>query len=157
MFTRRSLRLVLVCVLTLSLLTGCVTTLAPVRPLLAGNSDSSAYNVAVAVQANGIKHYAWNECRVGGCRLVYQRIRFGAPIYQYILAEGSSFDIRYHDLAVTADGRAFVVHSLCNNGCVDYYSIVPADADDNTPIDSEPLATPSGNSAGPPKLEARDN
>ncbi|HEY0738759.1 MAG TPA: hypothetical protein VGD69_27820 [Herpetosiphonaceae bacterium] len=155
MFARRPLRLVSACVIALSLLTGCVTSLAPLRPLI---GSGTASQVAVAVQANGIKHYAWTECGGGSCQLVYQRIKFGAPIYQYAFSVAPGAQIISPDVAVTADGRAFVTRVVCQDGiCTDYYSIFPADANDTTVIVSQTLATPAGNSASGPKLKARDN
>lgn len=155
MFARRSPRLVIVCVIALSLLTGCVTTLAPARPLL---GNGSASEVAVAVQANGIKHYAWTECGGGSCQLMYQRIKFGAPIYQYAFTVAPGAQIISPDVAVTADGRAFVTRSVCVEAvCTDYYSIFPADANDTTMIVSEQLASPAANRTAPAKLKARDN
>lgn len=155
--TRRPLRLVFVCIIALALLTGCVTSLAPVRPLLTENDARSASEVAVAVQANGIKHYLWTECGAGTCQLVYQRIRFGAPIYQYTFTAASGTTLQHPDVVVTADGRAFVVHRFCFSACIDYYSIIPADANDSTVITLEQLASPTDGSAGPPKIAARDN
>ncbi|MBV9790455.1 MAG: hypothetical protein JOZ51_19845 [Chloroflexi bacterium] len=157
MSARRPLRLVFICVLALSLLTGCVTSLAPARPLV-GTGTANERAVAVAVQANGIKHYVWSECDGGSCQIVYQRIKFGAPIYQYVLSAAPGVAIINPDVAVTADGRAFVTRSVCAEGvCTDEYSIFPADANDTTMIVWQPLAEPAANSGGPPKLKARDN
>lgn len=158
MSARRPLRFVFVCVVALSVLTGCVTALAPTRPLF-NDGDRIANEVATAVQANGIKHYVWAECSTaGGCQLVYRRVLTGTTLYQHTFRVASTAQITNPDVAVTADGRAFVVRSVCDDRiCTDYYSIIPANANDTTVIDSQQLALTIANSAGPPRIESRDN
>lgn len=157
MSARRPLRLVFVGVIALSLLTGCVTSLAPTRPLSAAGTVNERA-VAVAVQANGIKHYVWIDCAGENCRLVYQRIKFGAPIYQYVFAVMPSDQFKSPDVAVTTDGRAFIMRSACVEAiCTDYYSIIPADANDTTVIAWQALASPAANSGASPMLVSRDN
>jgi hypothetical protein len=159
MSARRSFGLPTVCIVVLVWLTGCVTTLAPTRALISAGS-AHASEIAVAVQANGVKHYAWTECSGSDttCQLVYDRVLFGSTIYRYVFTVVTGAQIRHPDVAVTTDGRAFVVRSVCIPGaCTDYYSEIPADVDDTTPIMPIQLASPGANSAGPPKIKARGN
>jgi hypothetical protein len=58
---RRAHWLVLVSALSAALLAGCIKGLAPVRPL-PREALASVTEVAIAVGADGVKHYAWTEC-----------------------------------------------------------------------------------------------
>jgi hypothetical protein len=161
MSARRPFRLLIICIVVLLSLTGCVFTLSPVKPLLTPGS-AHAREVAVAVEANGIKHYAWTECATSGpsttCQLVYERRNVNRVIAQGVFTFALGADLRNPDVAATADGRAFMVHTVCSpSACTDYYSVIPADAIGSTPIAPAELALPAANSAGVPRLKARDN
>jgi hypothetical protein len=161
MSARRPLGLLVICAIALLLLSGCVVTISPARALVTAGT-ANAREVAVAIQANGIKHYAWTECSGAGasatCQLVYERRLVNAVTYQYISAVAAGAELQHPDIAATADGRAFIVHRVCSSGrCTDYYTVIPADAPDSTTISPVPLASPGAHSAGSPKVKARGN
>jgi|GEM_PF-3534204 len=162
MFVHRSFRVALLCAAASLVLVGCVTSVAPSRPLVTPGT-ANASEVAVAVETNGTKHYLWTECTTSGanttCPLVYARTLLGTVTYQYVFTAVEGAHNRTPDIAVTADGRAFIVRGVCTsaNVCTDYYSIIPSVVTDSTIITSEPLASPANTSTGAPKVKARGN
>ena len=50
----------------LVMLAGCVTNIAPVRPLATSGRSAITTEVAGAVDSNGTKHYVWAECTTSG-------------------------------------------------------------------------------------------
>jgi hypothetical protein len=140
-----------VCALAVALLTGCITTIAPVR-VLPSAPDANVADVRIAVQPNGIKHYVLKAC-AASCQLLYQRVQLAAPIYQHIF---NGAELRSPALAVTDDGRAFVAFTECASTCIDRYSVIPADTPPTT-IVIEELAAPGEISMGDPQLVARGN
>ena len=58
-----------------------------------------------------------------------------SPTYRKVLPVAGGTTISNADVAVTDDGRAFVIDTACTNPstCTDYYVIIPPDA---TPADS---------------------
>ncbi len=156
---RRSVGLLARCLIGALFLTGCIRTHVPARPLLV-TPDGNAAETAVAVQADGTKHYVWTECTTadGSCQLVYYRTKIGAPNAHYVFTPEAGTTTKYPDVAVTMSGHAFVVRSVCKGMvCTDYYSIIPATFDGAAAIASYPLAEPGASSAGAPRLEARGN
>jgi hypothetical protein len=152
MSARHRWSLFAVCILGVSLLSGCVTTLAPVR-VLPGSDNGDIVDVKVAVQANGIKHYLVQAC-AERCRLVYQRVQLAAPIYQYVF-DGA--ELRSPALAATDDGHGVVAFTECAPSCIDRYTIIPPNATPSTPIITEALALPGAISGGEIQLAARGN
>jgi hypothetical protein len=158
---RRARGMVLVCVLSAWLLSGCITNLAPTQ-LLPREAFASVSEVALAVGADGLKHYAWTECSGENasytCVLVYARVAAGGVIYSHGFVVPIGTVARYPDVAVASNGDAYVVRSECTAvvNCVDYWSKFPADPE-NVEIASNFVHTVSVASKGPPRVEARGN
>jgi hypothetical protein len=127
--------LVLVFVLSVLLLTGCDTTNLPAGPLRlsdAAYQSTSDSQLAVAIDARGVKHIARVECRTdngGSCRVIYEAVPgVGQNAYHvYTPQVGQSF--RNPDVAVTDSGLAMVVWQNCPAGdplltrqCQTYYA-----------------------------------
>ncbi|MEP7358572.1 MAG: hypothetical protein ABI847_15090 [Anaerolineales bacterium] len=159
---RRARWFLLVSMLSALLLSGCITSLAPVKPL-PREALASVTEVVVAVGANGVKHYAWTECSgedaTYTCVLVYSRVVLGAVVYSHGFVVPIGTFARNPDVAVASSGDAYVVRSVCTSafGCVDYWSMFPADNPESVEIDTNLLHTSALNSEAPPRVEARDN
>jgi len=131
MSIRRCAATMLAGVLSAGLLSGCILGVAPVQ-FLPREAFASVEEVALAVGANGVKHYAWTECfgedATYTCVLVYSRVATGAVIYSYGFVTPIGNFTRYPDVAVTDSGDAYVVRSECTdfNDCVDYWTVFPA-------------------------------
>ncbi|HZU85983.1 MAG TPA: hypothetical protein VFF78_00790 [Anaerolineaceae bacterium] len=98
-------------------------------PLISDNSWS-AFNVSVAVEADGDKHIAWSECPPAGdfsayCRVIYQRTRSGEIGPRLIF---SSPDYAYYMANIVAlnDGRAVIsFYQAAASSCRARYAIIP--------------------------------
>src|SRR5665648_343646 len=87
-------------------------------------------SAAIAVEADGDKHIVWSECpTTGPCRLVYQRTKMGNAQQQILISE-VGFNYLQPDIAVTSDGRAFIVFlkasTTANSTYSPQYIIIPA-------------------------------
>lgn len=115
---RRAYWLLTFSVLSAWLLSGCITTLAPTQ-FLPRQAYASVNEVALAVGADGVKHYAWTECFGQGetytCVLVYTRTATGEVLYSYGFVQTIGDFARYPDVAVNSAGDAYVVWSECTD------------------------------------------
>ncbi len=157
---RRAYWMVLVSLLSAALLASCVRSIAPVGPL-PREALASVSEVAVAVGADGVKHYAWTECSGEAatytCVLVYSRVALGAVVYSHGIVQTIGDFARYPDVAVSSTGDAYVVHSECSDfsTCVDYWTLYPAVDPVNVEIESHLLHTSALASQDPPLVVAR--
>lgn len=147
-------------VLSAALLSGCIFGIAPVQPL-PREAFASVNQVALAVGADGIKHYAWTECfgadATYTCVLVYSRTATGAVLYSYGFVTPIGTFAQDPDVAVTDSGDAYVVRSICTAPfiCVDYWSMFPAANPESVEPTTNLLHTSAVNSEGQPLVEAR--
>ncbi len=151
---RRVRWLGLVSVLSAWLLSGCITTLAPVQ-FVPREALASVNEVALAVGADGVKHYAWTECfgenATYTCVLVYARVVMGAVVYSHGFVQSIGDFARYPDVAVSSTGDAYVVYSECTDfsNCIDNWSMFPAVDPQNTKIGDNWLHTALPSEAAP--------
>lgn len=121
MSSRRPIAVLAVLALVSLALSGCIATLAPIRPLISSGSDD-AETVAVAVQPDATRHVAWSECTAAQCRLQYRRTLFGAPSMSFTFAPGDAPDVD-----ATDDGTAFVVwRAVSGSSAEDRFAAIPA-------------------------------
>ena len=160
MSIRRFAATMLAGVLSAGLLSGCILGVAPVQFLPRG-AFASVEEVALAVGANGVKHYAWTECfgedEQYTCVLIYTRTATGAVIYSYGFVQPIGMVVQDPDVAVTDSGDAYVVRSNCDGpfDCVDYWTVFPAINPGGVEPVSNLLHTSEVDSEGPPVVEAR--
>ncbi len=152
---------VLVAVLSAWVLSGCITSAAPAR-VLPREAFASVVEVALAVGDDGFKHHVWSECAGTGpnftCVLVYARTASGGVIYSHAFVTPIGTYAANASVAVASSGDAYVVRSECTGvvGCVDYWSLFPAEPD-GVFIDSQLLHQTEVESQGPPQAVARGN
>lgn len=93
---------------------------------LISDGTMNAFNVSVAVEADGDKHIVWSECPTTGyCRVVYQRTRAG-ELGPRVVFSNPSFGSIMANVAVLDDGRAVVAFQWSTVwGCQPQYAIIP--------------------------------
>ncbi len=108
-WTRRSAILASV----LLALWGCGEYIAPaIKLAINPNADSGAYNPAIYVDSNDLRHYTWVECQAGnGCDLIYTRMRGSNELLRHtISADNSTAALNYPSITGDLSGTIHLAY-----------------------------------------------
>jgi hypothetical protein len=137
-------------------LAGCALNVPPATQL---PSTAAASGPAVDIEANGTRHVVWQDCGTS-CSIIYHRTTSAGVSTKIALAPPAGEAYREPDIAVTDDGRAFIVWrslTAASNTYAPYFAVIPAGATTAPARQALAGASTAAIASDPPSVTARGN